>query len=326
MGLRAYIAPRRALLSLTVLVCGAFRLWGEVDPRAEVAAALYAASATQAAAERTADAKLTAQRKNIERLSTRLRAATSESASLKTELTAAEEKYVADLAARDRAYSQEIAVFREAVQDIASTSVGASALARFNAGDEVGALAILDDLRKARDAARKKRADIESAAEGRRIATLALEARNKGKLTTTQVIARYEDVTRLDPGVDWDWVELGRLYRTAGRLSDALVAAKRAMETAAGERDRGVAFHERGDVLIAQGDLAGGLADYRRYLAIAETLAARDPANTEWQGDLWASNTNIADVLVTQGNLAGALAGLSKGPRDQRSIGGARSF
>jgi hypothetical protein len=87
-------------------------------------------------------------------------------------------------------------------------------LARFNAGDEIGALAILDDLRAARDAARQKRVNIESAAEGRRIATLALEARAKGKLTTAQVITRYEEVTTLDPAMHWDWVELGRCNRS----------------------------------------------------------------------------------------------------------------
>ena len=124
-------------------------------------------------------------------------------------------RYVAALAARDRAYAQEIAVFRKAVEDIAATPQGAVALARFNAGDEIGALTVLDNLRAARDAARQKRADIESAAEGRRIATLALEARKRGKLNTAQVIARYEEVTRLDPAVHWDWIELGRLYPDA---------------------------------------------------------------------------------------------------------------
>jgi len=68
-------------------------------------------------------------------------------------LTEAEEAHVAVLAARDRAYSQEIAVFRAGVQDIAATPEGAAALARFNAGDETGALAILADLRRARVAA-----------------------------------------------------------------------------------------------------------------------------------------------------------------------------
>jgi hypothetical protein len=95
------------------------------------------------------------------------------------------------------------------------------------------ALAILDDLRRARDAGRKKRADIESAAEGRRIAALAWEARAKGKQSTTQVIARYAEVTRLDPDVFLDWVELSRLYRDAGSLRDAMSAAKHATESAA---------------------------------------------------------------------------------------------
>jgi hypothetical protein len=185
----------------------------EVDVRAEIAAALFAASATQAAAERVADARIRLQRKEIEELRGKVRAGDTQR---KAELTAAEEKYVAALAERDRAYAQEIAVFRKAVEDIAATPQGATALARFNAGDEIGALAVLDNLRAARDAARQKRADIESAAEGRRIATLAVEARNRGKLATAQVIARYEEVTRLDPAVHVDWVELGRLYTDAG--------------------------------------------------------------------------------------------------------------
>ena len=101
-----------------------------VDPRAEVAAALYAASA-----ERAADAKLRAQRHEIESLRTAVRTG---AAQRQADLTAAEEQYVAALAARDRAYAQEIAVFRKAVEDIAATPEGAAALARFNAGDEPG--------------------------------------------------------------------------------------------------------------------------------------------------------------------------------------------
>ena len=204
---------------------GATAAIAEVDVRAEIAAALFAASATQAAAERVADVKIRSQRKEIEELRGKVRAG---DAQRKAELTAAEEKYVAALAERDRAYAQEIAVFRKAVEDIAATPEGAAALARFNAGDEIGALTVLDNLRAARDAARQKRADIESAAEGRRIATLALEARNRGKLATAQVIARYEEVTRLDPAVHWDWVELGRLYTDAGNLPAALRAARSA--------------------------------------------------------------------------------------------------
>ncbi len=193
------------------------------------------------------------------------------------ELTAAEEKYVAALAARDRAYAKEIAVFRKAVEDIDATPEGVAALARFNAGDEPDALMVLDQLRAARDAARKKRVDLESAVEGRQIATLALEARTKGKLTTAQVIQRYEEVTRLDPGAHWDWVELGRLYQAIGNLPAALRAAQTAAKTAENERDQSVANDAIGDVLVAQGDLPAALTAYRAGLAIRETLAKRDP-------------------------------------------------
>ncbi|MGB7987829.1 MAG: hypothetical protein WCF44_00440, partial [Candidatus Methylophosphatis roskildensis] len=213
-----------------------------------------------------------AQRTQIDDLRARVRAG---EAKLQSTLAEAQEAFVAALSARDRAYAHEIAAFRKAVQDIAATPEGAAALARFNAGDEVGALAILDALRNARDAARKKAAAIESAAEGRRIATLALEARMRGKQTTAQVIARYEEVTRLDPGVHWDWIELGRLYHAAGQLADARRAAKAAADSAEDERDRSVALNALGDVLVAQGDGPGALAANRKGLAIRESLAAR---------------------------------------------------
>jgi len=37
-------------------------------------------------------------------------------------------------------------------------------------------------------------------------------------------------------------------------------------------------------------------------LGIAEALAARDPANTEWQRDLSVSHNKIGDVLLAQGD------------------------
>lgn len=267
-----------------------------VDARAEVAAALYAASATQAASERLMDARIRTQRAEIDRLRTQVRTNAAGAAQIQAALSEAQEKFVTDLAARDRAYAQEIAVFRSAVEDIAATPEGAEALKQFNNGDEIGALEILDKMSTARDAARKKRADIESAADKRRIATLALEARTKGKLTTAQVIARYEELTKLDPGVHWDWVELGRLYEAAGNLAGALRAANRAAETAADDRDRSVAFNELGDVLVAQGDGPGALAAYRKGLAIREALAARDPGNAGWQRDLIVTLAKLTKV------------------------------
>ncbi len=266
----------------------------QVDVHAEVNAALYAASATLAAAERMTDAKLLAQREEIDALRAKVQAGERQ---LNDALSAAEASYVAALTERDRTYAHEISVFRVAVENIAATPEGAAALARFNAGDEIGALAVLDDLRAARDAARKKRMDIESAAEGRNIATLALEARNKGKMTTTaQVIARFAEVTQFDPGVHWDWIELGRLYREAGSLPDALRAAQMAADTAADDRSQSVAFGELGNVQSAQGDLAAALTSFQAGLAIAEHLAQTDPGNAGWQRDLIVSYVKLSET------------------------------
>ena len=71
---------------------GASTAIGEVDVRAEVAAALSAASATQVAAERMADVKIRSQRKEIQKLRGKVRVGNARS---KADLTAAEEKYVA---------------------------------------------------------------------------------------------------------------------------------------------------------------------------------------------------------------------------------------
>ena len=258
----------------------------QINARAEVAAVLYNASATQAAAERAADDTIRHQRIEIDSLRSSLDASTGENTQLQLQLTKAEERFVATLAERDRAYAREIAVFRDAVEDIASTPEGAAALARFNAGDEVGALEILDDLVEARDAARQVAMDIESAADRRSNATLALEARTRGKVTTEEVIARFEEVTQLDPGVHWDWIELGRLYADAGDLNAARNAAGRSAETAEDRRDQAAALDALGNVQVAQGDLPGALASYQASKEIFEQLAERDPGNAGWQRDV----------------------------------------
>ncbi|HNF63933.1 MAG TPA: tetratricopeptide repeat protein, partial [Rhodocyclaceae bacterium] len=57
----------------------------------------------------------------------------------------------------------------------------------------------------------------------------------------------------------------------------------------------------------AQGDGPAALTAYRAGLAIRETLARRDPANTQWQRDLSVSHERIGDVLRAQGDGPAAL-------------------
>ena len=76
------------------------------------------------------------------------------------------------------------------------------------------------------------------------------------------------------------------------------------------QRDLSVSQKKVGDVLLAQGDLAGALKAYRESLAIGARLAAADPSNAGWQRDLSVSQEKVGDVLLAQGDLAGALQGL----------------
>ena len=46
----------------------------------------------------------------------------------------------------------------------------------------------------------------------------------------------------------------------------------------------------------AQGNLETALKAYQDVLAIAETLAAQDPSNSEWQRDLIVSYVKLAEV------------------------------
>ncbi|MBV8871010.1 MAG: hypothetical protein JOY65_16600, partial [Acetobacteraceae bacterium] len=118
------------------------------------------------------------------------------------------------------------------------------------------------------------------------------------------------EITQLAPDEVWAWIGLGDLWRTVGRLDPALRAyteASQAARRTGEERDLAVSHNRAGDVRVAQGDLAGALAAYAAAQAIAEALAARDPANAQWQRDLSVSHERTGDVKVAQGDLAGAL-------------------
>lgn len=79
-----------------------------IDVKAEIAAALYSASATQAADKQAADSTIQAQRREIEKLRAKISMGETQFAA---ELARRQEHYVAALAAQDRAYAYEIAIF-----------------------------------------------------------------------------------------------------------------------------------------------------------------------------------------------------------------------
>jgi len=78
------------------------------------------------------------------------------------------------------------------------------------------------------------------------------------------------------------------------------------------QRGLSVSQERIGDVLLAQGDLAGAMQAYRQALEVAQRPASADPTNALWLHDLSASHDRIGGVLLAQGDLASALKAYSE--------------
>jgi hypothetical protein len=262
----------------------------DLDVEATIAQTVYDCSLTKKAAAQQVDEQIRGQLRAIDHLRAQgMRA--------RTQLAEAQRAFIRDLSAKDRAYAEAIERFRRDVTDLAATPQGKAALVQFNAGQEVEALAILDQLQAARDRAIALAATLERAVGHRRLATLALEARDRGKVSTQSVLARFEAVTRLDPGVFWDWIELSRLYQEASQLPAARAAAGRAAGVATNDWDRMVAKSAEGDVAQAQGDLSIAKARYEEAHQLLTRLLSADPSSASLKRDVSVSLGRVGDVL-----------------------------
>jgi tetratricopeptide (TPR) repeat protein len=142
----------------------------------------------------------------------------------------------------------------------------------------------------------------QEAAEGAAANREAAEAaRHLGALAylhdTAKSLAAYREAARLDPDDVWTWIFIGRLEVRAGRLGTAERAfdeARARAEAAGAERDVMAADIELGDVARAKGNLAVARGRYEDGMRVAETLAAADPGNSDWQRDLIVSNVKLA--------------------------------
>jgi tetratricopeptide (TPR) repeat protein len=116
-------------------------------------------------------------------------------------------------------------------------------------------------------------------------------------------IANLEEAVRLDRDRVWAWIALGDARRIVDSLASARAAFGSALDAvpeAGSERDESVVLNRIGDVLLAEGDRPGALEAYRKSLAIAEALAAKDPGNTQWQRDLSIIRDGIDRLLPTE--------------------------
>ncbi len=211
----------------------------------------------------------------------------------------------AELAARDADYARERSILLSTADRLLQTPEGARVLRLFNAGGRDNwqeAKAVLAQMQKLR-----------TATDRRDGAVLYLQKRARGEETTDACIAEYEAVVANDPREHWDWVELTRLYSTAGRSSDAVRAAQQSLATSPDDRARSVALNEIGDVRLLAGDRPGALAAFEEGLTIARRLAERDPGSAQAQRDVWVSLNKVGDVRLLAGDRPGALAAFEDG-------------
>ena len=157
-------------------------------------------------------------------------------------------------------------------------------------------------------------------------AALTAGAVSGGPLSLTRSLEHLAALLRADDDQSlWDPLANSALHDMADRLNDLgrLPLVTLALDAVAGwmerfpadkaeepvwRRERSSLLNRQGDVLRAQGDLAGALAAYRESLAVSRRLAEADPSNAGWQRDLSVSQEKIGAVLRAQGDLAGALA------------------
>ena len=125
---------------------------------------------------------------------------------------------------------------------------------------------------------------------------------------TKRALLAYEHVAKIGSDDKWDVIYLARLQTRVGQSVAALKTLQNTRQhiPETEQRLRAAFTIEIGDILEAQGDLAGALDRYQAGLAIAERLADSDPSNSDWQRDLAGSHDQIGNILGTPRNLAGA--------------------
>ena len=312
-----------ALLALAP--AGARAEGGTAAARSAAAAFVFSNQATQNAIVKAMDDDLLTQRRRADGFSAQLASARAQLASaqasrgkaaqlqaqldqLSRDTAAAQEQFATALAAKDEAYAHELAALRDAADTILATPGGVHLLELANAGDWQGAKSLETTLR----AARQKRRDLDDAAEERALAVLAMDAADKGREQVGAVIARYEDVTRLDPSRYEDWLTLAVLYRKVDDLSNAGRAATAAARLAATDSDHVAADLISADIDTAAGDPSGALAAARAGLGVIGGWLARDPTSLDAQRANIATLTFEAQTLQALGDLKGAIADYRK--------------
>jgi tetratricopeptide (TPR) repeat protein len=227
-----------------------------------------------------------------------------EVASALAAVTAERQHLVEEIAARDREFAVEIGEYGERIASIADSPDPRKreALKRYAEGDRITAfgdlVSIQEELDKANDRA--------SAAGWRELGALALDLKDRGEQDTNTAIGIFEKAQRKDPEDAWGWIALWKLYREAGRLTDARHAAEQVITQAQDDREQAAGEMALGDVLVAWGDLKGARTRFEKSLEITKRRAVSDPSSVDIQSDHSVSLFKLGEVLIELGDLDGA--------------------
>ena len=307
-----------ALSSVAAVTLGlAPALASVVDVRAEVETVVYRSADTQAAYARANDGHLRAEHERVEAQIAQVKPGDDRG---RRETTALEAGFDRDLAVRDQVYAQAVVELRNAATALGRTPDGAAALAKFNAGGEADALAALDVQHEARDKARDKPDPVASVTEARRIAAMALDARQRGKLTTDQAIARFDALVGLGQARFDDWIALSGFYHDLGRDTDARRVMASAEKIALTDSEQAMASIRLAHLLLDAGDLAGAGKELGNGVPVFRRRLAADPSDH--------CRSDLALALLLSGyerglgrDAAGARAPLEEGARIRRGLG-----
>lgn len=133
----------------------------------------------------------------------------------------------------------------------------------------------------------------------------ATRARDEGEkligFMTMSLRDKLDGIGRLDILID--------VNRSVEEYYDSFATGKESPEVL---RRRSFLMINKGDVMVARGDLVGALQSYRAGMAIRGQLVKQDPANATWQREFAISLDYVGDVLREQGDRTGALSSYSQ--------------
>ena len=207
------------------------------------------------------------------------------------------------LSARDADYAFEVAEFGKQLEGFTrhSNSKVHQALQSFVGGDRLATFPLIQEILRAENLVSEQATTFQSASKLRKLAALGMLMKDRGELTSANLLTLWQAAQELDPEYIWGWEELRRLYVETGNLSKAREAAAKSQEFAPDDRSRPATSNELDAALILSRELSEDRKLCEEEMAIAEKLYVANPASVSAQRDVSVGSAKLGDVLISAG-------------------------